>query len=298
MIPNMLKKLIAILYFTLLSSNLSSREFVIFSQPKTGTHLLRPILEHLTDHPSETYWAPKIKCAKSYLYDKTKMAESLASPEMLQLYWLNLPIPKHVVISLLNDMLAQGNFLVTHAPYSIEMENLLKKRETLVFFLIRDPRDWVVSVIKHPVVSGADFYGRPIGDCRFEFLTNDQKIHAILGGSQQYYSAREIFNKFLPWKNSPIACVVRYEALLGPRGGFSEHAQLAELRKIATALQIDMSDKDLLKAFQASFGIGSVFQTGQAGTWKNYFKEEHKKAFKKQLGSILIELGYEKDEHW
>ncbi|MCU0443633.1 MAG: sulfotransferase domain-containing protein [Microscillaceae bacterium] len=44
--------------------------------------------------------------------------------------------------------------------------------------------------------------------------------------------------------------------------------------------------------------IKSHYRKGQAGDWKNYFKEEHKIIFKEKYGDLLIKLGYEKDLHW
>lgn len=39
-------------------------------------------------------------------------------------------------------------------------------------------------------------------------------------------------------------------------------------------------------------------RSGKPGEWKTYFKPEHKKLFKKNLGELLIELGYEKNFNW
>lgn len=227
------------------------------------------------------------------------MDRLLALPDVVQPYWLHQPISKNCFVSLLSDGQTKADFLVSHAPYSVAMEQLLKQRNDIVFFLIRDPRDWIISVIRHPEISGVDIFGAPIGDKHFVSLDIDQKIDSILNGTATYYSAREILNKFLPWAKSPICCSIRFEALLGPRGGScSEKEQLKELRKIAHALQLDVSDGALLEAFEACYGIGDFFFKGKAGAWKEYFKERHKARCKELLGDILIELGYEKDYNW
>lgn len=274
-------------------------EFVLFTMPKTGTHLMRPLLEYLTDKNSISYWSPEVTCPKAYLYDKNMTDLLLLLPHVVQAYWLHQPVPTHSFISVLDDLQYNDDFLVTHAPFSPEMEAALKERKAVVFFLIRDPRDWVISVIKHPPISGVDLYGGPIGDQFFLSLDMDQKIHHVIQGTQQYYSAPEVFDKFLPWMNSPVCCTLRFEALLGPRGGsYTEQEQIKELRKIANALHLDISDEQLLEAFEASFGKGVVFSKGKAGTWRDYFNEEHKDHFKESFGDILIELGYEEDNNW
>lgn len=273
-------------------------EFVLFTMPKTGTHLLRPLLEYLTGKNSISYWSAAVDCPKSYLYDKNLTDLLLLLPNVVQAYWLHQPIPTETFTSVLDHLQDRDDFLVTHAPFSPEMEEVLQERNCLVFFLIRDPRDWVISVIKHPPISGLDIYGQPIGDRYFLSLDMNQKINYILDGTSKYYSTLAVLNRFLDWKDSEICCPLRFEALLGARGGYSEQAQLAELRKISEALSLDVSDEDLLEAFKASFGTGIVFSKGKAGTWKEHFTEEHKKRFKELLGDVLIELGYEQDYNW
>lgn len=274
-------------------------EFVLFTMPKTGTHLIRPFLEYLTDKDSISYWSHEVHCPKSYLYDKNMTDLFLLLPHVVQAYWLHQPIPTHCFVPILDDLQYTEGFLVTHAPFSPEMETVLKERNSVVFFLIRDPRDWVISVIKHPPISGVDIYGNPIGDKSFLSLDMDQKIHYVIQGTPWYYSAPEVFEKFLPWMQSPICCTLRFEALLGPRGGlYSAKEQMDELKKIANALKLDVSDEMLLEAFEASFGKGVVFSKGKAGSWKEHFNEEHKNHFKEVFGDLLIELGYEKDHNW
>lgn len=275
------------------------KEFVLFTMPKTGTHLMRPLLEHLTDKSSISYWSKEINCPKTYLYDKNLTNLLLLIPNVLQAYWLHQPVPTPYFVSALDYLQYTEDFLVTHAPYCPEMEAVLNERNAVVFFLIRDPRDWIISVIKHPPISGVDIYGGPIGDKEFLSLDMDQKIKYVIQGTPWYYSVIEVFDKFLPWMDSPNCCTLRFEALLGPKGGlYSEKEQIAELRKIANALQLDVTDEMLLEAFNASFGKGSVFSKGKAGAWKDYFNEEHKALFKQLFGDVLIELGYEKDDNW
>lgn len=274
-------------------------EIVLFTMPKTGTHLVRPLLEHLTNKTSVSYWSADVDCPKSYLYDKNMTNLFLLLPKVVQAYWLHQPIPSSSFASVLDSLNPTENFFVTHAPFSPEMEKIIKERNSKVFFLIRDPRDWIISVIKHPPKSGVDIYGGPIGDEEFLSLALNDKIHHVIEGTTWYYSAGEVYDKFLPWMHSSVCCTLRFEALLGPRGGnYSKKEQIAELRKIANALHLNVSDEMLLEAFDASFGKGIIFSKGKAGTWKDYFNEEHKDHFKEMLGDILIELGYEKDYNW
>lgn len=273
--------------------------FVLFTMPKTGTHLMRPLLEFFTGKDSVSYWSKEIDLPKDYLYNKEATDQLISISTNVQAYWLQQPVDTNSFMKVLDRLDANNDFLVTHAPYSKQMEELLKERNAITFFLIRDPRDWIVSVIKHPPISGVDIFGGPIGDRHFLSLNNDQKIRYILEGTPVYYSILETYHRFLGWKNSPVCCALRFEALLGPRGGsYSVSEQIAELRKIADALYIDVDDDILLEAFDESFGVGKVFSKAKTGSWKEYFNAENKELFKQRLGTLLIELGYEKDNNW
>ena len=109
----------------------------------------------------------------------------------------------------------------------------------------------------------------------------------------------------------PNNLVCRYEDLVGIMGGGTQEAQLAELERIARFLRVPLSQVDLSIIASQLYGdeinpfgkegfkhYTSTFQNGKIGAWKTAFNEEHKAAFKKKLGSALIELGYEKDDNW
>jgi hypothetical protein len=42
----------------------------------------------------------------------------------------------------------------------------------------------------------------------------------------------------------------------------------------------------------------SHIRSGKVGEWKEYFNSEHKELFKRELGDLLIYMGYEKDLNW
>lgn len=92
------------------------QEFVLFTMPKTGTHLMRPLLEYLTDKYSVSYWSSEVKCPRSYLYDKKGIELLLTLPDAIQPYWLHAPITKDCFVSALNALEHNDDFLVTHAP--------------------------------------------------------------------------------------------------------------------------------------------------------------------------------------
>ena len=100
--------------------------------------------------------------------------------------------------------------------------------------------------------------------------------------------------------------LVRFENLVGEKGGGSLNSQLEELKKIATFLNIPLSQDALSVIAHELYGIQSLkntalaatFREGKIGAWRNTFKEEHKEKFKKRFNERLIALGYEKNDQW
>lgn len=268
------------------------QEFVSFTMPKTGTHLLQPLLEKLTGH--KQIWSEEIY-PQQYIRHLDTMLDLLSKPNAMPLHWLQPPVERKSLLFVLNLLQDKRQFLATHAPFSELMESTLIYRNCVVFYIIRDPRDYVISLINHREPSGADV----IIDPWFASLDINQKIYHVIVGTDWYNSTPMVVSKFMPWKNSPACCALRFEKLIGPQGGACTQAeQIAELRKITDALHLKATDNFLLKVFNQSFGTGGTFHTGKAGSWQKYFNEENKNLFKQHLGDMLIELGYETDYNW
>ena len=111
------------------------REFVLFTMPKTGTHLLRPFLENLTNKISVAWWTDKVDHPKSYLYDKNMVNLLLLIPNSVQGYWLQTPMPNYSFTSILNASKEADDFLVSHVAFSAEMEKIMQERNCVVFFI-------------------------------------------------------------------------------------------------------------------------------------------------------------------
>jgi hypothetical protein len=84
------------------------------------------------------------------------------------------------------------------------------------------------------------------------------------------------------------------------RMGLSEHKlQQSIPKKRAEALIEKYSFKNLAKGRkQGNEDQKSHYRKGTPGDWKNYFNDEHKSRFKELYGSLIVELGYEKDHEW
>jgi len=73
---------------------------------------------------------------------------------------------------------------------------------------------------------------------------------------------------------------------------------LSALRSIASALEVRITDGQLLRLYHRCYGNSRTFRKAQSGEWKEYFTERHKALFKEELGQTTIDLGYETDLSW
>lgn len=256
-------------------------EFVLFTQPKTATHLLIPILKELTD--KNCYWAPNYSQNVDLLAETIE--EALENPENYLFSLQYAPWKRSTIDHVWSINQKQNTFLHLHAPYSLAMENYLKEKQCVNFFIKRDPRDQIISLLNHYK------YIQPSNDCT---LTDDEKLLMLIKNE----SRRQTIH-YMNWLNSPICCVLDFEKLMGRHGGKATLCDaLKEVKKIAEALKLDYSDKKLQQTYQRSFGHSWSFFRGKVGVWKEYFREEHILAIKEEIGDLLIQLGYEKDLEW
>lgn len=195
----------------------------------------------------------------------------------------------------------KGGFFHKHVPYSLNTSRIFKQHNVKVFFIFRDPRDRAVSRV-HFIYDGGwqkqELYTQnPLRQLSFDdLLTYAIKEPGAISG----LPLLEEYNAFLPWKDDPSCCAVRFEDLVGPHGGGSRKAQLRAIKKIARHLDPAFAlDNSLINECAKNlFGGTPTFREGKIGAWKDVFKDEHKKLFKRLTKRLLVGLGYEKTTDW
>ena len=161
----------------------------------------------------------------------------------------------------------------------------------------RDPRDVVVSHA-HYILKEAHFlhdYYRSLEDFDRCLMISIEGLH------EQGVILKNIAERVrgvIDWNKSELFLPLRFEDVIGTRGGGELAQQLEVFRDVADHLGIDANDSQILKAATDMFGEGHSFRKGQIGGWRESFKDEHKARFKELAGDLLIELGYEKDLEW
>ena len=158
---------------------------------------------------------------------------------------------------------------------------------------IRDLRD-VALALKHQGIKPR-YTNKKI----FYNMSSNQKLALYIGKHDSWMSALHQSNLCLQMLElNPQALVIKFENLVGPKGGGTLKKQIQEITKICTFLGVKLSQAEILNIANSLFGGTKTFKKGQIGLWKKFYTNEHVKLFKKKLGSNLIKLGYESDNNW
>lgn len=187
-----------------------------------------------------------------------------------------------------------------------------KGKKILPIFLVRDLRDIYISALNY-----ADrkwFLSHdPLGVEWLDRLTRSERLMDLIRGISMFPGAlcmvpmydRNINYMQILEREFFEYCLVRFEDLVGPRGGGDYNTQLETIERLASWSGVNLSLEEVEWVAQKLFGkegvpaaVTSTFNKGIIGKWKEEFTEEHTEEFKKRHNWYLVKYGYEHDENW
>jgi len=264
------KKLILLTSLLLITTISSSKKIVQISIPKTGTHLLRKCICSLTNNPNVFT-----------RIDNPPIGYYIVTPEYF------------------HKLISQKRHWSNHLFYDQEFEPYLNSDEHAFFFIYRDPRDQIVSfayyMTRSPDTQWKRAHTIPFDQILMELINDSSRIYLP---HQPSNDILDFYQKYLPWLADERVCSIKFEDLVGPKGGGSLKGQYESIKRIAEHLNMHFTDKQIARKASSLFGGTGTFRKGQIGSWKKNFKEEHKQAFKEIAGQLLIDLGYEDSFDW
>jgi hypothetical protein len=250
------------------------------SYPKSGTHLLFQVLSAI---PGWKPWADIV----------SMQALSGTMNTANHIRWKLGSVPG-------------GSIVRSHLMYCPEVLRILAERTCTKLFIYRDLRDvalshamWVSRTPRyflHPIYAGmnsdeervmASIVGVPLG--------------SPFGSNVSQPSIAQDFERWKGWLGSPGTLSIRFEDLVGHRGGGDEAARQATIRKILGHLGVEMPAEEIGRQFsdeKLEPSKSLTFRKGAINDWRAAFTSTHKAAFKAVAGNLLIELGYEKSNDW
>jgi hypothetical protein len=254
------------------------------SIPKAGTHVLMQALDEM----------PGIRTAGVHL-EKAKVVRGNAEPAER-----NRDVDWSKVESLLARNARPGRYITAHTWAHQELFDLLADHGYVALFVIRDPRDVVVSQAAY-----VKRLRRHPDHKRFAHrLTTDQeRYRAIIEGYEEDdsgpagVSLAERLEGFKPWIEHAAVLTCRFEDLIGPSGGGSEEDQVRTLTRIAAAIGLPLDEAAVAEISAAIWSPSSAtFNKGRIGAWRKSFDSETVDLFNAQVsGELMARYGYPSD---
>jgi hypothetical protein len=248
------------------------------SFPKSGTHLLTQVLQGFTRlGPTVESGLPAIVTYRGDTGRERQPGEIMADLERL------LP----------------GDIAYGHLHALPQAVQYLCQTGFAAFFILRDPRDVVVSHVHYVTDIEPDhihhaYYTQVLQDF-------DQRLRtSILGLPDENIPFPDIYQRFAPyvgWLEHGEVLSLRFEDFLQDRDGtlkmILDHATqrgfpLTQDRQVAIQVLADSIDPQR----------SPTFRSGKAGGWQAQFSPENKAVFKQVAGDLLLRLGYETDDSW
>lgn len=253
------------------------------SYPKSGTHLLYQILYSI---PNLNRW------------DDIVSVQALCGVmnTASHVRWKIGSAPDHSIVR-------------SHLMYCEEILEILQAFNCKNLFIYRDLRDTAVSharwVTKEERIFLHDIYLQQSGfDQQLMSSIKGVPVGSPFGSNVSQPDIGTDFARWQGWTTDPNTLAIKFEDLVGERGGGSEAKRLYLVEQLLDFLEISLPVAQIQSQF-ASYALNPeeshTFQKGGKGSiggWKAVFKEEHKREFKRVAAQYLIDLGYEQDDSW
>jgi hypothetical protein len=212
-----------------------------------------------------------------------KVTVGVVSPQLISRRWLARRLAK----------VPHGAFVNAHCIYSPELATLFAQQGMRTVCILRDPRDVAVSQM-HYLKQLENHFAHE----GYMALPSDHErlMLSIRGGElggRELQPLDQRYRQFLRWGQEGGAVMVKFEDLVGIKGGGSAEAQREAVERVGRHLGIGVGQERMRAVEEGLFGVGRTFRKGQIGGWREEFSSEHERAVEGVVGPLLVELGYE-----
>lgn len=205
------------------------------------------------------------------------------------------------VSAILNDLsrFKPGDVAYGHLHAFPEVIDTLCQDGIAPFFIMRDPRDVVVSHV---------FYVTDIAPNHVHhhyykntLTTFDERLRTSMLGRPEldnpFPDIRARFAPYLPWLSRPEVLTLHFEDFIADK---DEPLTRIVRHAIARGFDYQGNEAEAVSVLGAKIAPkkSPTFRSGKVGGWRQHFTTEHKQLFKDITGDMLLTLGYEKDDNW
>lgn len=258
------------------------RAVLVNSIPKAGTHLVSKALSLVPGMDSE--------------YER--LQPDAFTPALDEaMVQLGIGLPRQASAQRVRKVLASltpGRFALWHVPYSDAFATMLRELALPMIVAVRHP----VMVVASHIMHIRKFKDHRL-HARFAELTLDEQVDAVVNGVRVGDTGdllltplSERYESLLAWRQHSPSLVVRFEDLVGPRGGGDADAQRHTLRELLTFVHAPADDAAIERLANEMYGEGVTFRRGQADGWEEDLEPKHVKQIEAACAAVMRELGY------
>lgn len=200
--------------------------------------------------------------------------------------------------------LRAGDLCFGHVIADPEIVAYMNRQPVAHFFILRDPRDVVISHAFFLADKAVDHVHHAYYQ---ELTTLDDRIRASIAGRPGWEEKKNHagdfpgigarFQPYLDWLVQPGVLVLRFEDFILSRPqALSRLLDYAEQRGFRTRVSREQAVETLTRAIDPKSSF--TFRGGRVGDWQKHFTAEHKELFKCCAGDLLVRLGYEESNDW
>lgn len=239
--------------------------------PKSGTNLLQKLFEHFGFNYVEFGISSASILGNNYyirqflrgsFFDKNPINIGFDAPVSISSNWLEKKISK------VNTF----DYFSGHVNFTDRFYNILNKNNIRTIHIIRDPRSVLLSHVKY-FSEKKDYYLYNV----LKGKTLEEKINITLKGGYflnntiHLESFYESLKKVDGWFNKNNVYIVRFEDLVGSKGGGDDKIQKRVINDILNFLELSnkFSAKDIDHISSELFGNTHTFRTGKIDSWKS-----------------------------
>jgi hypothetical protein len=129
---------------------------------------------------------------------------------------------------------------------------------------------------------------------KMNHLDMEQALALLLTGDDDLVPFASYFDSFRGWLEADGVLALRFEDIVGPRGGGEGGGQIARLTALAEHIGWRGPAVHLTSAISGSFNPrASTFYKGQVGQWKVAFSETVRRLFQTRAGFLVRHWGYD-----
>ena len=260
------------------------------SIPKGGTHLLLRLIT-LIGFQENPFWIGAelirgryelIKSITRGAYSGNRILIGSEVPIEIGANWLKNGI----------NRVPAGSVFGAHCLHSKNFEGLLASCGVSVVCMLRDPRSIAASHLDYLSKSPNHFFHK-----YYMALDSDEERLevTILGGKLGPYRLRSLadrYSEYTDWQRSGVALNVRFEDLVGERGGGSDNQQRESIIEAMKFLGVEVTDEKVTSVQENMFGATRTFRNGKIDGWRSELPKKHLKIINETMGDMLVEMGY------